>query len=240
MTIGERIAKCRREKKFSQEYIAELLDVSRQAVSKWENNLTEPDTGNLIELARIFGVSVEYLANGEEAPPKVVYVEKNLQIFKILGIVLISLGVLSLLLGALMPFMIGNGIVTVAFGVLLMLMQKDGLILSCISLVIGAVLFLIQGFFFGIDTPIMCLIAAVSVGSPILTYSVIKLIKKIMAEGTIKKLKDNPTLIMRIIIVIVIASIVVTAIAVPTSIASKKRKNAFENAAFCPFEGRSY
>ena len=138
-----------------------------------------------------------------------------------------------------MPFMIGNGIVIVAFGVLLMLLQKDGLILSCISLVIGAVLFLIQGFFFGIDTPIMCLIAAVSVGLPILTYSVIKLIKKIMAEGTIKKLKDNPTLIMRIIIVIVIAAIVVTAIAVPTSIASKKRKNAFENAAFCPFEGRS-
>ena len=35
MTIGERIAKCRKEKNLSQEYIAELLDVSRQAVSKW-------------------------------------------------------------------------------------------------------------------------------------------------------------------------------------------------------------
>ena len=74
MTIGERIAKCRKEKNLSQEYIAELLDVSRQAVSKWETNQTEPDTSNLIKLARTFGVSVEYLANGEEAPPKVVYV----------------------------------------------------------------------------------------------------------------------------------------------------------------------
>ena len=55
MTIGERIAKCRKEKNLSQEYIAELLDVSRQAVSKWETNQTEPDTSNLIELARIFG-----------------------------------------------------------------------------------------------------------------------------------------------------------------------------------------
>ena len=64
MTIGERIAKCRKEKNLSQEYIAELLDVSRQAVSKWETNQTEPDTGNLIQLARIFGVSVEYIANG--------------------------------------------------------------------------------------------------------------------------------------------------------------------------------
>ena len=232
MTIGERIAKCRKEKNLSQEYIAELLDVSRQAVSKWETNQTEPDTSNLIELARIFGVSVEYLANGEEAPPKVVYVEKNLPIFKIIGIVLIALGGLSLILGAIMPFMLGIGIVTVAFGLLLMLLKKDGLILSGIILVLGVVLFLIQGIFFGIDTPIMCLIAAISVGLPILTYAIIKLVKKIRAEGTIKKLKDNPTLIKRIIIVVAIAAIVITAIAVPASIASKKRRNAFEKAKF--------
>ena len=232
MTIGERIAKCRKEKNLSQEYIAELLDVSRQAVSKWETNQTEPDTGNLIQLARIFGVSVEYLANGEEAPPKVVYVEKNLPIFKITGIVLIALGGLSLILGALMPFMLGIGIVTVAFGLLLLLLKKDGLILSGIILVLGVMLFVIQGIFFGIDTPIMCLIAAISVGLPILTYAIIKLVKKIKAEGTIKKLKDNPVLIKRIIIVIVIAAIVITAIAVPASIASKKRKNAFEKAKF--------
>ena len=66
MTIGERIAKCRKEKKLSQEYIAESLEVSRQAVSKWENDQSEPDTNNLIKLARLFNVSVEYLANGEE------------------------------------------------------------------------------------------------------------------------------------------------------------------------------
>ena len=84
MTIGERIAKCRKEKNLSQEYIAELLEVSRQAVSKWENDQTEPDTSNLIKLARVFGVSVEYLANGEEKAPKVVYVEKNLPVFEII------------------------------------------------------------------------------------------------------------------------------------------------------------
>ena len=58
MTVGQRIAKCRKQKNLSQEYIAEQLDVSRQAVSKWENDLTEPDTGNLIQLAKVFGVSV--------------------------------------------------------------------------------------------------------------------------------------------------------------------------------------
>lgn len=232
MTIGERIAKCRKEKNLSQEYIAELLDVSRQAVSKWETGQTEPDTGNLIQLAKIFGVSVEYLANGEEAPPKVVYVEKNLPIFKILGIVLVALGGLSLILGAIMPFMIGIGIVTMAFGILLILLKKDGLILSGIILVIGVVLFLVQGMFFGMDTPIMCLIAAISVGLPILIYAIIKLVKKMKAEGTIGKLKDNPTLIKRIILVIVIAAVVITAIAVPASMASKKRRNAFEKAKF--------
>ena len=232
MTIGERIAKCRKEKNLSQEYIADLLEVTRQAVSKWENDQTEPDTGNLIKLAQVFGVSVEYLANGEEESPKVVYVEKNLPIFKIIGIVLIALGGLSLILGAIMPFMLGIGIVTAAFGVLLMLLKKDGLILSGIILVLGVLLFLIQGIFFGIDTPIMCLIAAISVGLPILTYAVIKLVKKIKAEGIIKKLKDNPTLIKRIIIVVVIAAIVITAIAVPASIANQKRKNAFEKAKF--------
>ncbi|MBQ7344040.1 MAG: helix-turn-helix domain-containing protein [Clostridia bacterium] len=232
MTIGERIAKCRKEKNLSQEYIADLLDVSRQAVSKWETNQTEPDTSNLIGLARVFGVSVEYLANGEEALPKVVYVEKNLPIFKIIGIVLITLGGLSLILGAIVPFMFGIGIITAAFGILLILLNKDGLIIGASIIALGVALFIIQGFTGGIDTPIMCLIAAISVGLPILTYAIIKLVKKIKAEETIKKLKDNPTLIKRIIIVIVIASIVITAIAVPASIASKKRRNAFEKAKF--------
>ena len=232
MTIGERIAKCRREKNLSQEYIAELLGVSRQAVSKWETNQTEPDTGNLIGLARIFGVSVEYLANGEEEPTRVVYVEKNLPVFKIIGIVLTSLGGLSLLLGALLPYMLGIGIVTVTFGLLLLLLKKDGLILSGFILVIGVALFVIQGIWFGIDTPIMCLIAAISVGLPILTYAIIKLVKRIKEKDPIKKLKDNPTLIKRIIIVIVIAAIVITAIAVPLSIAGKKRRSAIEKAKF--------
>lgn len=64
MTIGKRISNCRKEKGLSQEDIAERVGVSRQAVSKWENDLTAPDTYNLIELSKIFGVSVEYLALG--------------------------------------------------------------------------------------------------------------------------------------------------------------------------------
>ncbi len=230
MSIGERIAKCRKEKNLSQEYVAELLDVSRQAVSKWENDQSEPDTGNLIQLARVFGVSVEYLANGEEEAPKVVYVEKSIPTFKIIGIVLLALGGLCGVLGVLMPYMFGIAIVTAAFGILLMLLKKEGLILGGVIIVLGTVLFLIQGIFFGLDTPIMCLIAAISVGLPTLTYAIIKLVQRIKAEGTINKLKDNPTLIKRIIIVVVIAAIVITAVVIPISIVNKNRRNAFAKA----------
>ena len=69
MTAGERIYKCRKAKKLSQEYVATILGVSRQAVSKWENDLSVPDTVNYINLAKIFGVSVEYLAFGEGDGP---------------------------------------------------------------------------------------------------------------------------------------------------------------------------
>ena len=232
MTVGQRIAKCRKQKNLSQEYIAEQLDVSRQAVSKWENDLTEPDTGNLIQLAKVFGVSVEYLANGEEATPKIVYVEKRIPTFTIIGIVLIALGGLSAILGVLMPFMIAIGIMVAAFGLMLMLLKKDGLVLGTIVITLGTVLFLIQGLMFGIDTLIMCLIAAISVGLPVLTYTIIKVVQKIKLEGTIKNLKNNPKLIKKIIIVVVIAAIVITAIAVTVSIVSKTRRNAFLKAMF--------
>lgn len=66
MTAGQRIQQCRKKKKLSQEYVATVLGVSRQAVSKWENDLSVPDTVNYINLAKIFGVSVEYLVFGEE------------------------------------------------------------------------------------------------------------------------------------------------------------------------------
>lgn len=61
MTLGEKIQKHRKEKRMSQENLAALLGVSRQAVSKWELNDTIPDTENVIQLGRILGVSLDYL-----------------------------------------------------------------------------------------------------------------------------------------------------------------------------------
>ncbi len=43
----------------TQEFVAETLGVSRQAVSKWESGISDPSTTNLMALAKLFGVTVE-------------------------------------------------------------------------------------------------------------------------------------------------------------------------------------
>ncbi len=61
MTIGETIQRLRTKRRLSQEQLAELVGVSRQAVSKWELNTALPDTDKLVPLARALGVSVDEL-----------------------------------------------------------------------------------------------------------------------------------------------------------------------------------
>lgn len=68
MSIGERIISLRNERNISQGQIAKALNVSRQAVSKWENDLSSPDTLNLIRLADLLNTDVEYLATGKSLP----------------------------------------------------------------------------------------------------------------------------------------------------------------------------
>ena len=142
MTIGERISKCRKEKNLSQEYVAEMLEISRQAVSKWENDLTEPDTGNLIKLARLFGVSVEYLASGEEAQPRIEYIERGVPLSKTIAVVLISLGGLSALLGILLSWiLIGVAILLITYGVLMLTVKREGTVVGAAVVTMAVVLF---------------------------------------------------------------------------------------------------
>lgn len=69
MNIGERIMALRKEKNISQTELAKRLNVSRQAVSKWEQGVSAPDTERLIQLAEILGTEVEYLATGTHPEP---------------------------------------------------------------------------------------------------------------------------------------------------------------------------
>lgn len=130
MSIGERIADLRKEQNLSQGQLADALDISRQAVSKWENDLACPDTLKLIQLAEVLNTEVEYLATGrkpvyEEAPivlnmikkvDKVVEVEKIVEKPIIKRIVRVkyrrnpmeyfAIGILGFLLGIALGFLL--------------------------------------------------------------------------------------------------------------------------------------
>lgn len=65
MTMGERIAAKRKQKGFTQEYLAAKLGISRQSVSKWEKDITRPDTSNLMRLSRQLDTDAGYILTGE-------------------------------------------------------------------------------------------------------------------------------------------------------------------------------
>jgi len=67
-TIGKNIADKRRAIGLTQEQLAEKVGVSAQAISKWENDMTEPDAEMLLTLADIFGVTVDELLRGTVKP----------------------------------------------------------------------------------------------------------------------------------------------------------------------------
>ncbi len=72
MTLGDKLVKLRRENHFTQEQLAELLGVSRQAISKWESDAAYPETEKLIRLGRLYHCSMDYLLLDEikESNPK--------------------------------------------------------------------------------------------------------------------------------------------------------------------------
>jgi len=115
MTFGEKLQGLRQRAGMSQDALAEKLDVSRQAVSRWERDETMPETEKVVALAELFGVTTDYLLRqqteekretGTAAPPsgepqKHDWVEKLGYFAKtkgyLLGWVLIAWGVMDLL-----------------------------------------------------------------------------------------------------------------------------------------------
>ena len=133
MTIGQRICELRKEKGYSQEYVAERLDVTRQAVSKWETDLSAPDTYNLIALAELLGVSVEYIATGkgEDTPPPApvtpaaTLVRGSLTMRQIAGLVFMTVCLLSSMLAIILQTPV-------------LLVFSAGLLLGAIVLLVNA------------------------------------------------------------------------------------------------------
>ena len=63
MNFNEKLQKLRKEKKYSQEELADMLDVTRQSVSKWESGQTYPEMDKLLAICKIFGCTLEELTN---------------------------------------------------------------------------------------------------------------------------------------------------------------------------------
>ena len=78
MIIGAKIAACRKRVGMSQEKLANELNISRQAVSRWETGEAVPDTEKVIQLSRIFHVTTDYLLlDIDEAPQSAAPAENN-------------------------------------------------------------------------------------------------------------------------------------------------------------------
>ena len=85
--IGSRIAALRQNKKMTQEEFALRLGVTPQAVSKWERGEASPDTDNLIELAKIYEISLDELVGLEKKENKVM---NKSSLFSKLGVIILS------------------------------------------------------------------------------------------------------------------------------------------------------
>lgn len=107
MELKDKLAELRNKKGLSQIAAAEALNVSRQAISRWETGASAPGTENLIELSRLYGVSMDELVNGGEsgraeneaesaasAPPR--RISRRLW----LAVIALALAVLAAIIGA--------------------------------------------------------------------------------------------------------------------------------------------
>ena len=65
MKLSDKIVKLRKTNGLSQEDLAEKLNVSRQAISRWEGGSAQPDATNILQLSKLFGVTADYLLNDE-------------------------------------------------------------------------------------------------------------------------------------------------------------------------------
>lgn len=112
MTLHTKLVSLRKQKGLTQMDLAERLNISRQAVSRWESGAAVPSTDNLKVLSNLYGVSIDYLLNDVDVDPsKKVEVQEQeskeqyekVKIKRILGIfacVVILVMVIATLIGA--------------------------------------------------------------------------------------------------------------------------------------------
>lgn len=102
MTFGEKLLKLRKVNGMSQDELAIHISVSRQAISRWENGSSLPETETVIQLSKLFDVSIDYLLNDEYSSdygipnPQENRKRNNSTIWVVCGVGLIIIGVVAL------------------------------------------------------------------------------------------------------------------------------------------------
>lgn len=153
MSLGSNIYDLRSKAGLSQEELAEKLGVSRQSVSKWETDTSVPDVDKLIQLSKVFGITLDELVNGAtdqqphtplQEPTKIEYVSEikssTFRTRKIIGAVLIGVSLLAVFLSLifpndLTPLIIITSVYFLLCGILCEIIKKR-LILSIIALTV--------------------------------------------------------------------------------------------------------
>lgn len=79
MGIAERLQELRKKAGYSQEQVAEMLGISRQAISKWESGQGNPEIDNVVKLTEIYNVSADYILLGRENNISVSEPEKKME-----------------------------------------------------------------------------------------------------------------------------------------------------------------
>ncbi len=174
MNLGENIYRCRSQRNMSQGDLADALEVSRQSVSKWENNSAVPELDKLIKMAQLFDITLDEMVTGEEkkvavptpppAPSPTTTTKEGFTGWKIVGTILLTCGLLlsivCLIVSILKENQYGNGmrmafllvgLPMIVIGIVCLLVKKHT------GLVCGWVLFLplwIASFFLSTSAPL--------------------------------------------------------------------------------------
>ena len=158
MSLGNNIYELRSKANLSQEELAAKLGVSRQSVSKWETDASVPDVDKLIQLSKIFGVTLDFLVNGEDdfqqqaqtsiketAEFENTSVAKSPQFRtrKIVGVVLMGVSLLSVLLSLIFmseitPLIIFLSVYFLLCGIICVILKKSAirLVLAIVALTV--------------------------------------------------------------------------------------------------------
>ena len=124
MNLGERIYQLRTQKNLSQGDLADMLNVSRQSISKWETNSSVPELDKLIKLSQVFGVTLDALvlektsdAVPQTTAPQIVYVErlKPRSAQSTIGIILLCFAALAWLVVALFGDILSGLVIALPF-----------------------------------------------------------------------------------------------------------------------------